>query len=330
MTDDDRYVVFDCDIGTDDAWALIMLIKAETEFKKFKTLGVTCVFGNTDVTNGARNAIRVLDSIDRPDIPIYKGCSNAILRPQHVRTSFFHGKDGFGDVKHSSEVDMNRIEKTHAVNAMYEFASKHPKKVSFVLLGPLTNFAMCMNMYDDFLDKVRDVWIMGGNIRGKGNVTHSAEFNFFSDPEAAQIVFEKAKTPITILPWETCIDGDFGITWDWRLNTLGSVKSKAVELMNLTEIAILGPKAFPKWIVCDAILCAAFLFPEKLIARSRQYHATVELNGTYTRGQMVLDHLRRKELNARVIEEIHRENYRKVISWTAGLNGVEIEWDCLV
>ncbi|XP_055845448.1 nucleoside hydrolase-like isoform X2 [Episyrphus balteatus] len=263
-------------------------------------------------------------------IPIYRGCSNAILKPQHVREHFFHGKDGFGDVEHSYEVDMNRIEKTHAVNAMYELASKYPKKVSFILLGPLTNFATCMNMYDDFLDKVKDVWIMGGNIRAKGNVTQSAEFNFHCDPEAAQIVLEKAKTPITILPWESCIDGDFGISWDWRINTLGSVKSKAIELLNHTEKAILLPKGFPKWIVCDGILLATFLFPEKLIAKSRQYYATVELNGKHTRGQMVLDHKRLNESNVRIIEEVHRENYRKTISWTGGLPDVKIDWDCLV
>lgn len=324
---DDNYVVFDCDIGTDDAWALIMLIKAENELKKFKTLGVTCVFGNTDVDNVAKNAIRVLDSLDRTDIPIYKGCSNPILPTHSERTYYFHGRDGFGDVEHSYEVDMNRLAKTHAVNAMYELASKYPKKVSFILLGPLTNFATCMNMYDDFLDKVKDVWIMGGNIRAKGNVTPSSEFNFYSDPEAAQIVLEKAKTPITILPWETCIDGEYGTSWDWRINTLGSVKSKPIELMNLTEKAILIPKGFVKWMVCDAILCATFLFPEKLITKERDYYATVELSGKYTRGQMVLDHSRRKKSNARIIVEVDGKNYRNIISWAGGLKS-NIEWHC--
>lgn len=57
-------------------------------------------------------------------IPIYKGCSGSILRPNSVCKEHFHGKDGFGDLKHSYEVNINRIEKTHAVNAMYEFACK--------------------------------------------------------------------------------------------------------------------------------------------------------------------------------------------------------------
>lgn len=78
----DNYVIFDCDIGNDDAWALVMLIKAERFLQKlaynkrkisgvrdpFKILGVTCVRGNTDVDNGVRNALRVLDAVDRLDV----------------------------------------------------------------------------------------------------------------------------------------------------------------------------------------------------------------------------------------------------------------------
>lgn len=40
--------------------------------------------------------------------------------------------------------------------------------VDFILVGPLTNFAMCINMYGDaFLSKVRNIYVMGGNYRGE-------------------------------------------------------------------------------------------------------------------------------------------------------------------
>ncbi|XP_037937927.1 inosine-uridine preferring nucleoside hydrolase-like [Teleopsis dalmanni] len=331
----ENYVVFDCDIGTDDAWALIMLVKGESLSEKvlsngpgkYKILGVTCVHGNTDVDNGTNNALRVLDSLDRNDIPVYKGCGVPILPRTWKRRRHFHGMDGFGDLQHEKDIDMSLIRQEHAVTAMYNIACKHPKQVDFLLLGPLTNFATCVNMYGDkFLDNIRNVYIMGGNFRGKGNITKSAEFNFMMDPEAAHIVLSRClNTPITILPWETCIDGDFGITLKWRFEELGSNSSKEIQLMNYVESAILLPKGFVNWIVCDAILVAAYLFPHLAIASSRQYHVTVELTGTHTRGQMVLDHLRLTESNAKIITQIDKKHYKNIISWTGGLEELNIE-----
>ena len=46
---------------------------------------------------------------------------------------------------------------------------------------------------------------------GKGNIALSAEFNFNFDPEAAYIVLKDLKSPIRILPWETCLTD--GIPW---------------------------------------------------------------------------------------------------------------------
>uniref|UniRef100_A0A1I8Q2G7 Inosine/uridine-preferring nucleoside hydrolase domain-containing protein n=1 Tax=Stomoxys calcitrans TaxID=35570 RepID=A0A1I8Q2G7_STOCA len=330
------YVVYDCDIGNDDAWGLLILIKGEKLFQNmatnglpskemdvrepYKILGITCVQGNTSVDNCAKNAFRVLESVDRLDIPVYKGCSNPILPRTWKRERLFHGQDGFGDIPDLPEVTNTKIQKEHAVNMMYSAVCQYPNKVDFLLVGPLTNFAMCINMYgSDFLDKVRNVWIMGGNYRGKGNITKSAEFNFMMDPEAAHIVLESVDKPVFLLPWESCIDGDMNLEMDWRLNVLGKVDSKVIRLLNDVENAILVTKGFIRWIVCDAVLVAAYCFPQLAITRSRMYHATVELTGTHTRAQMVLDHLRRNKENTCVILEIHKQHYKDIISWAGGL-----------
>lgn len=100
------------------------------------------------------------------------------------------GKDGFGDLDHEKPVDLSLVRPEHAVNAMYEFVCKvnlwriaqnsenvsvicfhyifqYPKQVDFLLVGPLTNFAMCISMYGSkLLDKVGEIYIMGGNYRG--------------------------------------------------------------------------------------------------------------------------------------------------------------------
>lgn len=60
-------VIYDTDMGTDDAWALFMLLKAEKKYN-VKLLGVTVVHGNTTLENAAENALRVLSSADRLDV----------------------------------------------------------------------------------------------------------------------------------------------------------------------------------------------------------------------------------------------------------------------
>lgn len=40
---------------------------------------------------------------------------------------------------------------------------------------------------------------------GVGNTSACAEFNFLVDPEAANIVLSSFQSPITILPWEGCL-----------------------------------------------------------------------------------------------------------------------------
>ena len=107
---------------------------------------------------------------------------------------------------------------------------------------------------------------------------------------------------------------------------VGAVKNnRAVELMNRVERAVYVPRRLIKWLVCDAILVSTYVFPQLAIGNSGLYHATVELTGTHTRGQMVLDHLRQKDVNVNVVMEVNRDYYRSLIAWTAGVEGFTIE-----
>lgn len=50
------------------------------------------------------------------------------------------------------------------------------------------------------------------SILGVGNETSCAEFNFYMDPEAAHIVFATLQCPITVLPWECCLEDSIKIS----------------------------------------------------------------------------------------------------------------------
>ncbi|XP_017036158.1 inosine-uridine preferring nucleoside hydrolase-like [Drosophila kikkawai] len=327
----ERLVIFDCDIGADDAWALAMLLRAESlslpDGRRHKVIAITCVQGNSEVENGSLNALRVLKLLDRMDVPVFKGCALPLVPRTWTNTSRYHGSDGFKDVGDYPEVAdwQEQLQREHAVNAMYRLVCQHPKQVDFLLCGPLTNFANCINLYDDaFLDKIGGVYMMGGNIYGQGNITKSAEFNFMMDPEAAHSTLERLKEPALILPWEPCCDDDFTPTLDWRLNELGAGMHPFVELLTRVERSILVSRGITKWRNPDAALTAAYLFPKAMILDQSEYYAAVELAGVHTRGQLVLDHLRGrkmdaihgKKINVRIIRRLNREVFRTIISWT--------------
>lgn len=88
-----KYVIFDTDMGTDDAWALLLLLKAEKYFKNIKLLGITCTHGNAGIDDVLRNAHRVLDVYDRKDVSKQNKYFQANSRP----SLFFHNSADSGN-----------------------------------------------------------------------------------------------------------------------------------------------------------------------------------------------------------------------------------------
>ena len=83
-------------------------------------------------------------------------------------------------------------------------------EITLVTLGPLTNIALAMKLNKKFEQNVKNLVVMGGNKDGVGNITASAEFNFYSDPESANVVLKRLENleevKVTIVTWELCRD----------------------------------------------------------------------------------------------------------------------------
>lgn len=329
MSTQNRFVIFDCDGGSDDAWALLLLLKAAAE-QHVTLLGVTiCGCGNTDLHNAARNMYRILKACNRTEIPIFYGAAASLIPPTTPvdDNAYFHGRDGFGDIL-PLEIDYKLdevVQKEHAAVAINRICTEHHKKVTIIGVGPLTNIALCYSMYGDgFANAVKDFFIMGGNHQGVGNCTRCAEFNFYSDAEAAHAVLARSKCPITILPWEPCMEDRFFICINWRLDVLGAMAANtcsAIEIMNKVERAQWLPSNYKGWIPCDALLVAAFLFENMLVKKKSNWHAMVDLTG-HTRGQMILDHLHEVEKfpkNVHIIELLDADVFKKIAQWAVGL-----------
>lgn len=89
--------------------------------------------------------------------------------------------------------------------------------------------------------------------------------------------------------------------------------------MNPVDEAIYIPKKRYTWNPCDAFLVAVFLEKDKAIQKSRECYATVELNGSMTRGQVVIYHVTgsQKEHNLTVIENVNSDICKNLLLWTA-------------
>ncbi len=177
MTD----IILDCDPGHDDAIALLLALASP----EVTLLGVTTVSGNQTLEKTTANAIRVLDHVGRPDIPVAKGAPRPLIRERHVAADV-HGETGLDgpDLPPPSR----EPEPTHAIDWIAATVADNPQPVTLVPTGPLTNVALFLARYPDLAARLERVVLMGGAI-GEGNTTPAAEFNIWADPEAAYRVF---------------------------------------------------------------------------------------------------------------------------------------------
>ena len=97
-----------------------------------------------------------------------------------MRALDHHGDDALGN-SGIPDVTSKPVENEHAVSAINRLPKDHWGDVTLLCLGPLTNIALALRLNPLLPSQMKDVVIMGGNYRGVGNMTLTAEFNFFCD-----------------------------------------------------------------------------------------------------------------------------------------------------
>src|SRR3954452_14272364 len=172
-------VIIDCDPGHDDAMALLLAVASP----ELELVAVTTVAGNQTLEKVTANAIRVLDVAEAHDIPVAAGADRALVHPARVAGEV-HGETGLDgpDLPPPSR----EPESQHAVELIASKLRERPH--TLIAVGPLTNVALLLALHPELYERIEGVVVMGGAY-GTGNVTPSAEFNIWVDPEAAHRVF---------------------------------------------------------------------------------------------------------------------------------------------
>jgi len=174
-------LIIDTDPGVDDAMAYFYA-HASTDIQ---TIALTTVFGNVTIEDANHNALW-LTEFSQASTRVYAGAAVPRAMPVNPPAVHVHGEHGLGNYKTGGVSGACEIES--AAEFLVQAANRHPGELSLCAVGPLTNVARAIDRDPGFIEKLRQLVIMGGSLRGGGNVTPHAEANFWHDPHAADAV----------------------------------------------------------------------------------------------------------------------------------------------
>jgi purine nucleosidase/non-specific riboncleoside hydrolase len=190
-------LILDTDGGVDDAQALLMLIGNGRPPD-----AITTVFGNVELEAATLNVLATL-AVVGADIPVHRGTAEPLIQDL-IHAKHVHGEDGLGGAPRPPKTaDVAGSDAVGFLVSTLSEAAAAGERVDLLTIGPLTNLALALRRTPTIVGGIGRLTIMGGTVYGRGNVTPSAEFNIYCDPEAAAIVF-RAEVDTIVVPWEPC------------------------------------------------------------------------------------------------------------------------------
>ena len=176
-------IIIDTDPGIDDTMAIFFALNSP----ELDLLGLTTVYGNTSIDQGTINALRILETSLREDIPVFAGAAKPLEGEYTGKGEFVHGHDGQGNTNLDSP--NTKAESQSAVEFLEKTIKENPGEIILVPIGPLTNIAELLIKNPKIAKDIKEIILMGGNALSQGNASPAAEANIKNDPEAADIVF---------------------------------------------------------------------------------------------------------------------------------------------
>jgi purine nucleosidase len=214
-------MIIDADIGVDDAAAIAYLLDDPSQVE---ILGITTVAGNTTVENSASNALLLLETAGRTDIPVVIGAAAPLVLPASHQGMFVHGPDGLWFTGFQFPQDISGLS-SDAAGFLCDNAAAD---VTLLALGPLTNLANAVLSCPDEMKLYKIVWMGGAKaVKDEGNTPVSV-FNPWFDPDAAEIVLAAEGLSLTMVTSDA--SRTVTVTTDMidRLNKHGTALGKLI------------------------------------------------------------------------------------------------------
>ena len=248
----------------------------------------------------------------RTDVKVFAGADRPLERPL-VTAEHVHGKTGLDGPELFEP--QTALQDGHAVDFIVEtLMTEDAGTVTLCTLAPLTNIALALQKEPAIAGRVRQIVMMGGGYFEQGNITPSAEFNVYVDPEAARDVFASG-IPIVMMPLDVTHKV---LTTKARVARIKAVESRAATA--LTEMLLFferfdeakyGTDGGP---LHDPTVMAWLLKPE--LFQGRECNVEIETSSDLTRGATVVDWwgVTERKKNALVIRDVDAGGFFELLT----------------
>jgi purine nucleosidase len=258
---------------------LLVLIQS----KQVEVLGITVVSGDQWRDEEVAHTLRLLEIIGRANIPVVPGAAFPLL---HTREEAQQWQEHYGKVAYAGAWDPRWYHEPFVVPQLPEgppslkpldedaahflvrMVHKYPGEVTIYEGGPMTNLALALTIDSHFAELSEGLVFMGGSLNPQTSYPEFAnnprhEFNFWFDPEAAEIVLRA--------PWKkiVCTPTDISIKTRLTAEMIKHIEASGTPLAHyLARFFKPGDGNDYMW---DELAAAAWIDPSIITKRETRY-----------------------------------------------------------
>jgi len=277
-----RKIIIDQDAagpaGTDQQSILLLIQSPQTQ-----VLGVTVVTGDAWLKEEVAHTLRMLEIIDRTDIPVVPGAEYPLVRrkdetelweQQYGSVAWlgawtprlYHPADQLGEMPEGRPTTKPSDE--DAAHFIVRMVRKYPHEVTIYEGGPMTNLALAIALDPELPSLAKELVFMGGSLNPTTDDpefvnTPRREFNLWFDPEAAHAAL--------MAPWKkiVCTTVDISVKTRFTQQLVDRVKTaNSPAAQYVGKYARLHGQYNYLW---DELAAVAWLDPSLITAKDTRY-----------------------------------------------------------
>src|SRR5580700_8295326 len=271
--------------GGSNLQTLLVMIQSP----QVEVLGITVVSGDQWRDEEVAHTLRLLEIIGRTDIPVIPGAAFPLVR-RREESQIWQGR--YGKVAYAGAWDdrwwhepfvvptlpeglpTTKPSDEGAAHFLIRMVHKYPHEVTIYEGGPMTNLAVATSIDPRFPELAQELVFMGGSLSPNTDNPEFAnnprhEFNFWFDPEAAEIVLRA--------PWKkiVCTPTDISIKTHVTPAMMKQIEASGTPLARyIARFAMYAPGADIMW---DELAAEAWIDPT-LITRRETLYMEVDLD----------------------------------------------------